>query len=144
MILINRGHRVADRQRRQLLEAVIKEGVSANNQRASTGSAKSREGFFQFCVVADVQNIELDSEFQGGRLRVAFHHRGQWIFWIDEQANTGGLRDQFLSELHPFRRDFTGHLRYASDIRAGPAQARDQSELDWIAASRENNRDRSR
>src|SRR5262249_43941442 len=113
----------------------------AYHQRTGTGSAKGREGFFKFFVVADVQNIEFDSQFQRGRLRVAFHHRGQRIFWIDEQANTGRLRDQLQSQLYPFWRNFPSQLRYASDITPGPAQARDKSELNWIAASREDNRD---
>jgi hypothetical protein len=72
---------------------------------------------------------------------IAFHHLGQWIFWINEHADTGRLWDQFLSQLHPFRRNFPGHLRYASDIAAGPAQARNKSELNWIAAGSENYRD---
>jgi len=76
-----------------------------------------------------------------GRERIPFLHLGQWIFWINEQANTGRLWDQFLSQLHPFRRNFPGHLRYASDIAAGPAQARNKSELNSIAAGNENYRD---
>ena len=47
-----------------------------------------------------------------------------------------------MSELNPFRRNFSGHLRHARDITPGSTQTRDQSELDWVAASGENNRNR--
>ena len=67
MVLLNRRHPVADRQGGQLLEAVIKECIRACHERAGTGLAKGREGLFKFCIVAAVQNIESDPEFQRPR-----------------------------------------------------------------------------
>jgi hypothetical protein len=55
-----------------LLEAVIKECIRAYHQRAGTGLAKGLEGLFKFCVVANIQNIEFDSEFQAAACESRF------------------------------------------------------------------------
>ena len=67
MIFIDGRHRIAQRQCGQLFEAVIKECICAYHERAGTRLAERRESLIKFCVGADVQNVEFDSEFEGRR-----------------------------------------------------------------------------
>src|SRR5260370_39538171 len=86
--------------------------------------------------------MELQPEGTGRRLQVSRLSLGSRIGRVEEQGDVGSRGYDLVQQLQPLRQQLRIQVGCAREVAAGPGETGDKSELDRVAADREDDRDR--
>ena len=79
------------------------ESIGSDHQRAGSLLDQGCERRIEVAFAARMQDMELEPELAGRRLRVLRHGLGIGICRVDEQRNDGGRGDQLVQQRQPLR-----------------------------------------
>jgi hypothetical protein len=132
---------VTRRQRKKLIEVGRKERIGADEQRTRPLLDKRRERSVEVACDTSSQDDELLPNGASSRLRVYRHRLGFRAVWVEQDGNDRGRRDQLAQQLQPLCSQNGDERAHTRHVAARPVEAGDKAELDWIAASDEDDRD---
>jgi hypothetical protein len=92
-------HRVASRQRDELVAAVVQDRVGGEGERVDSLLHETRESRVNVVAAARVLDDELQPQRLCRRLRVAGLGLGSWIFWVDQESDHCRVWYQLVEQL---------------------------------------------
>ena len=119
--LIDRRHRVAYGQSGKLLAPRVEERIAADHEPACMEFDKVGKDRIEVAIGARVQDVELDPELVGRRLKLSCFSHDIGPGWVDEHRDDGRGRHQLLQQLKPLRSDLHSQIGNTGEIASGPA-----------------------
>src|SRR4029077_791670 len=130
--LVDRRHRVTERQLGELWALIRKEWIAADHKRACPQLGHGCKDCIEIAAAARMQDMELQPEGAGLRLRVPRYGFGSGSCRVDEQGHDSCCRDQLMHQFQSLRSDLHVQDAHAREVAARAAQAGDQSKSERI------------
>ena len=131
----DRWHRVAERQRRELLASAHQESVGADHQPAGTQLAQGGEGRLELALGACMQDVERKPERACRRLQVFCLNRGYRVARVEQQGDRARRRHELVDQLQPLLPGIDVERDHAGEVAARPIEARHESGFDRVDAA---------
>src|SRR5262245_25677698 len=127
-------------QRNELSALAQEECVKAYQKRARSLLNKRHEGRVEIIFFDGIQDISLKPQSTVRDLCVPSICFGRRVLGVDEYRDRGCLRYQFTQQLYLFCHKVNIEQANPCCVATGPIKAGSQTELDWITAGREEDR----
>src|SRR5262249_478752 len=113
--------------------------IGTDHECVGTLLHKTRKGRVDLTIGTGAVDLDLSPNRRSRRLHVFNQSFGaNSIFWIDEHRDARRPRQKLVQEAKPLRPEFRSQADDAGDIAARPIESGDETSLDWITASAQN------
>ena len=138
---INRGHRIAGRQRDDLVLATDQKAISRDDQGSGLAFGHRSKTRFNLPLVATGKNNEFSTKGARRRLQVFQLVLRVGVGLVRQHRGDGDPGDQVIQQFQILRSEQREHRSNPGDVAGGPIDARYQARRDRIAPAQKNNRD---
>src|SRR5262249_3516248 len=130
--VVNRRHRVVERQCGELFGPTSEKWIAANHEPACSQLDQFCEDAIEFTFGASIQNMEVQSEGTSSCLQRPCAAVGKsGTGWINKQGHDTRRGDQLVQQLELLRCYLYGRLRRARDVAARSVKTGDEAETNW-------------
>jgi len=140
--LIDRGHRVAEREHRELLAPAVEEWIAPDNEPAGLQWDQVCEGRINVASATRVQDMELPPQRAGRLLQLSRLDIATGKSRVDERGYCASVEEQLVQQLQALPIRFRTQRGHTCEVTARSVQAGYETDLNRIGAGDKNNGDR--
>src|SRR5205085_8094701 len=141
---IDRRNRMMHGQRRELLESVVEERTTADDECFDPSLDEGCESGLDLAFGAGVKDVKLDPLCYRCRLHLRDDALGgrRIIVWVRQKSHRSGVGNHLRQQFEPFWIKLAGKNAEACDVAAGTSKTVDKATRDRIVAGNEDDGDR--
>src|SRR5262249_47029333 len=140
--LVDRGHRVAEREHRELFAPAVEEWIARDHEPAGLQSDQICEGRINVASATRVQDMELPPQCAGRLLQLSRLDIATGKSRVDERGYCAPVGEQLVQQLQSLPIRFRTQRGHACEVTARSVQAGYETDLNRIGAGHKNNGDR--